>query len=159
MLCKGEDVDSGHDFDAIWREAGPAIWRAVYAYVGGRREIADDAVAEAFARGINSALERIYSVTGGQVILSTETDMLGTRCPAMAFYPNEELNRDPTNWWGPNPSAVEAMLRTVGFRRVEIVYSYPLGLRFARAINWRLRRFAPFIRTLSQGRVVYHAWR
>jgi RNA polymerase sigma factor (sigma-70 family) len=45
-------VSTGHDFDAIWREAGPAIWRAIYAFAGGRREIADDAVAEAFARAI-----------------------------------------------------------------------------------------------------------
>ena len=29
---------------------GPAIWRAVLAYGGGRRDVADDAVAEAFAR-------------------------------------------------------------------------------------------------------------
>ncbi len=28
------------------------IWRAVYAYSGGRRDVADDAVAEAFARAI-----------------------------------------------------------------------------------------------------------
>ena len=41
-----------HDFDAIWREAGPVIWRAVYAYSGGRRDVADDAVAEAFPRAI-----------------------------------------------------------------------------------------------------------
>jgi RNA polymerase sigma-70 factor (ECF subfamily) len=45
-------VTAEHDFDAIWREAGPAIWRAVYVYAGGRREVADDAVAEAFARAI-----------------------------------------------------------------------------------------------------------
>jgi RNA polymerase sigma-70 factor (ECF subfamily) len=45
-------VGATHDFDALWREAGPRIWRAVYAYAGGRREVADDAVAEAFARVI-----------------------------------------------------------------------------------------------------------
>lgn len=28
------------------------IWRAIYAYAGGRRDVADDAVAEAFARAI-----------------------------------------------------------------------------------------------------------
>ena len=44
-----------HDFDAIWREAGPMIWRAVYAYAGGRRDVADDAVAEAFARAMTQA--------------------------------------------------------------------------------------------------------
>jgi RNA polymerase sigma-70 factor, ECF subfamily len=51
-------VSGDHDFDAIWREAGPAIWRAVLVYAGGRRAIADDAVAEAFAR----AIERSDSV-------------------------------------------------------------------------------------------------
>jgi RNA polymerase sigma-70 factor (ECF subfamily) len=43
-------VGATHDFDALWREAGPRIWRAVYAYTGGRTDVADDAVAEAFAR-------------------------------------------------------------------------------------------------------------
>jgi RNA polymerase sigma-70 factor, ECF subfamily len=43
-------VSDAHDFEAIWRTQGPAIWRAVLAYGGGRRDIADDAVAEAFAR-------------------------------------------------------------------------------------------------------------
>ena len=44
--------DEGHDFDAIWRDTGPTLWRAVRAYSGGRRDVADDAVAEAFARAI-----------------------------------------------------------------------------------------------------------
>jgi RNA polymerase sigma-70 factor, ECF subfamily len=43
-------VDNAHDYDAIWRGSGAAIWRAIYAYAGGRRDVADDAVAEAFAR-------------------------------------------------------------------------------------------------------------
>jgi RNA polymerase sigma-70 factor, ECF subfamily len=45
-------VDSAHDYDAIWRRNGTTIWRAVYAYAGGHREVADDAVAEAFARAM-----------------------------------------------------------------------------------------------------------
>ena len=53
-------------------------------------------------------------MTGRHLILSTETDLLWTLSPAMALYPNDELNHDPTNWWGPNPKAVEAMLRLVG---------------------------------------------
>jgi RNA polymerase sigma-70 factor (ECF subfamily) len=43
-------MDDAHDYDAIWRGSGAAIWRAVYAYAGGRRDVADDAVSEAFAR-------------------------------------------------------------------------------------------------------------
>jgi RNA polymerase sigma-70 factor (ECF subfamily) len=43
-------VNDAHDYDAIWSGSGAAIWRAIYAYAGGRRDVADDAVAEAFAR-------------------------------------------------------------------------------------------------------------
>lgn len=41
-----------HDYEAVWRDAGPTLWRAVRAYAGGRRDVADEAVAEAFARAI-----------------------------------------------------------------------------------------------------------
>jgi DNA-directed RNA polymerase specialized sigma24 family protein len=44
--------DEAHDFDQVWREVGPVLWRAIVAYAGGRSDIADDAVAEAFARAI-----------------------------------------------------------------------------------------------------------
>lgn len=43
-----------HDCDALWREIAPTMWRAVRAYAGGRRDVADDAVAEAFARVIGN---------------------------------------------------------------------------------------------------------
>ena len=45
-------MDAAHDYDTIWRESGATIWRSVYAYSGGIREVADDAVAEAFARAM-----------------------------------------------------------------------------------------------------------
>ena len=67
------------------------------------------------------ALERVASVTGGQLILQTQVDLLAVTRPAIAFYENHECNNDPTNWCGPNPAAVMAMLRTVGFRDVRIV--------------------------------------
>ncbi len=40
--------------EQVFEEASPGLWRAIYAFTAGRRSIADDAVAEAFAR----ALER-----------------------------------------------------------------------------------------------------
>jgi RNA polymerase sigma-70 factor (ECF subfamily) len=46
------DTLERRDFDSLFREIGPGLWRAVYVYSGGRREIADDAVAEAFSRAI-----------------------------------------------------------------------------------------------------------
>ena len=50
-------MDGAHDYGLIWRESGATIWRAVYAYAGGRREVADDAVAEAFARAMARGAE------------------------------------------------------------------------------------------------------
>ena len=67
------------------------------------------------------ALEKVRSVTQERLIMSTFVDMTWWPKPAMAFYEGSEANRDPTNWWGPNPAAVVGMLRAVGFERVEIV--------------------------------------
>jgi RNA polymerase sigma-70 factor, ECF subfamily len=45
-------VGASDEIERLYREEGPNVWRAVLAYAGGRREIADEAVAEAFARAI-----------------------------------------------------------------------------------------------------------
>jgi len=36
--------------EEMYHDHGPAVWRIVYAWTGGDRDIADEAVAEAFAR-------------------------------------------------------------------------------------------------------------
>lgn len=35
--------------------------------------------------------------------------------PMVQFYPGDELNRDPSNWFSPNLPALDGMLRTSGF--------------------------------------------
>lgn len=105
------------------------------------------------------ALERVFNVTGRQLILETHVDLLHSRRPAWAFYPSDELDRDPTNWFGPNPSAVVEMLKSVGFRRVEVVSLSSLPFRIARALKWRWQGRGQFWTTLNQGRLVVHAWR
>ena len=47
-------IDRQRDYAALYREVGPQLWRAILIYSGGRREVADDAVGEAFARAIAS---------------------------------------------------------------------------------------------------------
>jgi tRNA (mo5U34)-methyltransferase len=89
------------------------------------------------------ALEKVASVTGRQLILETHVDMLCHDRPVMAFYPERELNNDPTNWFGPNPPAVEAMLRTVGFREVQAIEMW-CGQRLEKIISHRM---------------VFHAWK
>src|SRR5262245_26056338 len=108
------------------------------------------------------ALERISSVTKHQLILDTHVDCLMTNRPMIAFYPGSELNNDPTNWCGPNRAAVEAMLKTVGFSRVEMVYrrfGSKFGRRLARAIKRKFINHESFKITLAQDRMVFHAWR
>ena len=77
----------------------------------------------------------------------------------MAFYPDRELDGDPTNWWGPNPAALEGMLREVGFTRIERVFSRSIVRRTGRALKLRLERGVPLRTSIAQGRVVYHAWK
>jgi RNA polymerase sigma-70 factor (ECF subfamily) len=67
---KADAVTSGdgleHDFDRLFVEEGPRVWRTIYAFTAGRKEIAEEAVAEAFARalahrsGIRDPLAWIY---------------------------------------------------------------------------------------------------
>jgi tRNA (mo5U34)-methyltransferase len=105
------------------------------------------------------ALERLFSVTGGQAIIESHVDMLDYDRPAMAFYPGDDLNGDPSNWWGPNVPAMEAMLKDVGFRKVQLVSVTPykalnpdLGVfQWGQSkIDWTGRK---------QGRGLWHVWR
>jgi tRNA (mo5U34)-methyltransferase len=105
------------------------------------------------------ALEKVFSVTGKQLILETHADMLLHNRPAMAFYPEKELENDPTNWCGPNSAAVKAMLKSVGFRKVEVVSGKSLLFRLGRAVKWRIQHVKPFMDTVQRDRMVFHARR
>jgi RNA polymerase sigma-70 factor (ECF subfamily) len=43
--------------ERVYREHGTQLWRGIYAFTGGRRDVADDAVAEAFARALSSGAQ------------------------------------------------------------------------------------------------------
>jgi tRNA (mo5U34)-methyltransferase len=106
------------------------------------------------------ALEKVFSVTAGQLILETVVDLTWTSYPAMRFYPGDELAGDSSNWFGPNPAAVVGMLQAVGFKRVEIVSARyrPLLYRIGRAILKR-NMYKPFWPAMQNDRIVVHAWR
>ena len=109
------------------------------------------------------ALERVAEVTGSQLILETFVDLTRVRRPAAAFFPGDEMSGDETNWWGPNPAAVEGMLRAVGFRRVERISSRSRariawasgGLVRGVARELRSRRLRPALGR----RAVFHAFK
>ena len=95
------------------------------------------------------ALRAVASVTKGRLVLETHVDLVLRRKPAAAFYPARELEGDHTNWWGPNPGAVEGMLRAVGFTDVVKVFPRSRMYELARAVR----------RRSQQGRAVFHARR
>ena len=101
------------------------------------------------------ALERVASVTGRQLILETGVDMTWFKKPLLAFYPEAEAAGDPTNWCGPNPAAVVAMLKVVGFRRVRVVDRLATLRALARSARQTLARRQLFLIS----RYVFHAWR
>lgn len=77
-----------------------------------------------------AGLERVASVTRHQLILETLVDLTQIGRPAAAFYPGGAF-LEHTNWWGPNTPAVLAMLRTVGFRDIRVVWPTSRGRRLA----------------------------
>lgn len=105
-----------------------------------------------------AALSSVASVTGNQLILETFVDLLEHPQPAAAFYAEDELEGDPSNWWGPNVLAVVGMLRAVGFKTADVVFVTPYVSRLARAAKGRFHG-RPFRQTLRRGRVVVHASR
>jgi tRNA (mo5U34)-methyltransferase len=101
-------------------------------------------------------LERVASVCSGLLVLETHADLVGLSRPAMAHYPGAEVDGDPSNWWGPNPPLLHALLRGQGFGRVETVHLDRLPRRLARAA-WRRLRGSPY--RASWSRCAVHARR
>ena len=79
---------------------------------------------------------RAASLAREVMVVETHCDALHEPRPAMVFYPGRELADDPTNWWGPNPACVLALLGTLGFATIDAAWS-PFG----------------------RPRAVFHAWR
>ena len=104
------------------------------------------------------AIDKIAAVTSGTLILETVVDLVGLGRPAMAFYPDRELNADPTNWWAPNQEAVVGMLKSAGFDDVRVVTPTPGPLyRGARAVWHRLKGQNQLGPAFRQDRAVFHA--
>jgi tRNA (mo5U34)-methyltransferase len=90
-----------------------------------------------------AALQQVAKLAREVLIVETHTDALEIRRPAMIMYPGEELDNDGTNWWGPNPACMVALLRQCGFAKVDAAWSN-VGYRSVYHA-WRtdaLRRFA-----------------
>ena len=58
--------------------------------------------------------EEVY-ITKPDMTIDERDEMLEKGWPLMAFI-EKKLAKDPTNWWAPNHSCIEAMLRTCGLK-------------------------------------------
>ena len=104
------------------------------------------------------ALERVASVTRDRLILETVVDLVGIARPAMAFYPDRQLNNDPTNWWAPNVPAVHGMLAALGFKQITTATrSRNAAYRAARAMYHQARGKNTLREAFRQDRAVFHA--
>lgn len=69
-------------------------------------------------------LRRVRSVCREMAIVETLVDGLDIPRPALMFYEGSVMNDDPSNFFGPNRLACEAMMREVGFAKVEMVNEF-----------------------------------
>jgi len=68
-------------------------------------------------------LEVAARMTSDHLVIETVTALAHEELPAMRLYKPGELGNDPTNFWAPNVPALEVMLRTFGFSRIEAIPS------------------------------------
>lgn len=61
-------------------------------------------------------LEKAASVCKETLVVETHIERTWSSKPKMIFYPTNELNGDGSNWWGPNPPCIMAMLKDLGFK-------------------------------------------
>lgn len=66
------------------------------------------------------ALEVLASMTNELLIVESHYIRTLTNDPMMRFYPDGELNGDPTSWWGPNIPCIVDMLKVAGFKKVDL---------------------------------------
>jgi RNA polymerase sigma-70 factor, ECF subfamily len=88
-------VDEEQRFDELYRRAGPRLWRTMLAYTGGRRDITDDVVAEAFARTLERATQiRSFEPYLYQIAFRLAAGEL-RRAPTVATVPESGQHIDP----------------------------------------------------------------
>ena len=112
-------------------------------------------------------LERVASVTRRHLILETLIDLRYLRRPAAAFYPGAE-HLNVSNWWGFNRSGVIALLRTVGFDDIRVLWPQTRARRLGEwaynvgnVVHSRLERSRNNLPLsyIPTGRLVVHAFR
>lgn len=97
-------------------------------------------------------LRTVARLTRRLCVLETYVDLLEEDRPLAEFYPPGVLNNDPSNWWGPNLAAVEALALRCGFTSCELVNMWQVNTR--NQIEGR-----PVMTGLRSGRVVLYLYK
>jgi len=63
-------------------------------------------------------MEIAKSMCKDTLIIESHVDMIDYPHPAARFYPKNELNNDSSNYWGPNPAAVIAIMEEIGLSNI-----------------------------------------
>lgn len=109
--------------ERVYRDHGTQLWRGIYAFSGGRADIADDAVAEAFARAlegsgrIRSPLPWLYRVAFRQAAERLRDER---RQGVVAAVPESDSPDDLTS----NPSLGALTLLTPKERAAVFLFYY-----------------------------------
>lgn len=109
--------------ERVYRDCGMQLWRGIYAFSGGRGDIADDAVAEAFARAlegsarIRSPLPWLYRVAFRQAAERLREE---SREGAASAASESDSAEDPT----PDPSLRALALLTPQQRAAVFLFYY-----------------------------------
>lgn len=107
------------------------------------------------------ALKKVAELTRGVAIIETHAvEIYGHNSPLAEFYPESQLNGDPTNYWGLNLPALVGMCRAAGFRRISVKKGPP---RYS-ALRTVSKSFAallgiPWGRRHRHYRAIIHAWK
>ena len=115
------NVAAQEAIEQAYRDSATQLWQGVYAFSGGRRDIADDAVAEAFARGlehadrIRSPLPWLYRVAFRHATARLGEERMSGDVQAV------DAAADPSE---PTPGRALALLRTLSPRQREIVFLF-----------------------------------
>ena len=90
------------------------------------------------------ALKRVASLTKNVAIIATHAIVVPDYedLELCEFYSSNQLNGDPSNWWGPNLKALEGMCDAAGFSRVEIMVGHVEPRRSKRSFYRRARAAA-----------------
>lgn len=100
-------------------------------------------------------LEAAAALCADHLVVETVTAMAHETMPVMRLYRPGELAGDTTNFWAPNVPALEVMLSTMGFSRIEAMLS-PVSAKPRRAMPSFMQRA---IGDDTSRRMIIHAWR